>query len=106
MTWPTSGPLERRGVFCNPQKRPQKRDEMITMKLTDDDRAELARMGRAWGRQEAELQMESIENGHQRVAADWATGTYCGDLAMYGECALEAEAIIDASARTAYYESL
>lgn len=43
MTCPTSGPLERRGVFCNPQKRPQKETKMITtesINLTDEQMAQ------------------------------------------------------------------
>ena len=60
------------------------------------------RMGRQWGESEASLQLEAVEQGHQRVVAEWTAGTYCGDLAEYGDCALEADAIIEAAAKKAY----
>jgi len=48
--------------------------------LTSEQKQEAAKIGGEWGRQEAALLIEDIENGHSKGWKDWAMGQYCGDL--------------------------
>jgi hypothetical protein len=69
---------------------------------------EAAERGAEWGRQEAGQQLESVDNGHQRKAAEWTTGTWSGSIPFdphddaTAELANEYEAILDAAAKFAY----
>jgi hypothetical protein len=81
--------------------------------LTNEQKQEAAERGAEWGRQEAALLIEDIENGHSKRWHDWAMGTWCGDLpheATPSEDRTEAqdaerdeyERILDKAARTAF----
>jgi hypothetical protein len=81
--------------------------------LTEQQKIQAAERGAEWGRQEAKLQVEAVENGHQRTTADWTTGTWCGSLPhdstdIYERTDAqttdrdEYEAILDRAAQVAY----
>lgn len=76
--------------------------------LSEQIKKEAAKRGAEWGRQEASYQLEAVDNGHQRKAADWTTGTWCGSIPFdrrddaTADLADEYEAILDAAAKAAY----
>jgi len=76
--------------------------------LTEQQQIEATERGATWGQQEAELQLEAVENGHQRTTAKWTTGTWCGSNPFSrtddetADLANEYEDILDRAAQDAY----
>jgi hypothetical protein len=76
--------------------------------LSEEMKKEAAERGAEWGRQEAGHQLEAVHNDHQRKAAEWTTGTWCGSIPFdrrddaTADLANEYEAILDAAAKAAY----
>jgi hypothetical protein len=76
--------------------------------LSEEMKKDAAKLGAEWGREEAGLQLEAVVHGHQRKAAEWTTGTWCGSIPFdrrddaTADLADEYEAILDASAMAAY----
>ena len=72
--------------------------------LTNEQQIEAAQRGAEWGRQEASLQVEAVENGHQSEAAQWTTGQWCGSnpFATDDDRCWEYDSAIDRAAQAAY----
>jgi hypothetical protein len=76
--------------------------------LSEEIKRDAAERGAEWGRQEAGHQLEAVHDGHQRKAAEWTTGTWCGSIPFdrrddaTADLANEYEAILDAAAKAAY----
>ncbi|MFN9971947.1 MAG: hypothetical protein ACK58T_18870 [Phycisphaerae bacterium] len=76
--------------------------------LSEEMKKEAAERGAEWGRQEAGHQLEAVENGHQRKAAEWTMGTWCGPIPFdrhddaTADLASEYEYILDRAAKAAY----
>jgi hypothetical protein len=76
--------------------------------LSEEIKRDAAERGAEWGRQEAGHQLDAVHDGHQRKAAEWAKGTWCGSIPFdrhddaTADLANEYEAILDAAAKAAY----
>ena len=60
-----------------------------------------AQRGAAWGRQEAELMLEAVQNGHRLQSAEWTKGQWSGYVPP-GPGRYRYEADLDRSAQAAY----
>jgi len=69
--------------------------------LTPGQKQEAAERGAEWGKQEAELTREAIENGHRKTWPEWTMGTYCGKMPD-GEEREEYKTILDRAAKAVY----
>jgi hypothetical protein len=72
--------------------------------MSYEQKQEAAERGAEWGRQEAELQLEAVANGHRRKAATWATGHWSGDnpFPTDDDRCWEYDSAIDRAAQAAY----
>jgi hypothetical protein len=69
--------------------------------LSEELKREAAERGAEWGRQEAALMADAIENGHRKTWPEWTMGTYCGALPE-GDDRDQYELLLDRAAKAAY----
>ena len=69
--------------------------------LTAEQIEEAKEVGASWGKQEAELQIEAVGNGHKSNVAEWTSGEWCGAFPT-GVDRDEYETVLDRAAQAAY----
>jgi hypothetical protein len=76
--------------------------------MTQEQIRHAIEIGIAWGKQEADLQIERVQDEHQAKPAEWTYGCYAGDIPKDkdGERLTGYGDILDAAAWMAYDEAI